>query len=47
VPTGGGDFNRSFHMLLAFDLAEIEFLFAGSYLGPTIGRADRLRFALH
>jgi hypothetical protein len=41
VPTGGGDFHRSFYMLLAFDLAEIEFLFAGSPLGPTVGRADR------
>src|ERR1700736_1697110 len=39
VPTGGGDFNRSFHMLLGFHLAEIQFLFAGSCLGPTVGRA--------
>jgi hypothetical protein len=29
VPTGSGDFNRSFHMLLAFDRTEIKFLFAG------------------
>ena len=42
MPTGGGDFNRSFHMLLAFHFAEIEFLFAGSFLGPAVGRADRL-----
>jgi hypothetical protein len=41
VPTGGGHFHRAFHMLLAFDLAEIKFLFAGSCLGPTIGRAKR------
>jgi len=40
VPTSGGHFHRSFHMLLAFDLAEIKFLFAGSCLGPTIGRAN-------
>jgi len=37
----GSNFDRAFDMLLTFDLAEIKFLFAGSRLEPTIGRADR------
>ena len=37
VPTSGGDFDSSFHMVLAFDLAEIKFLFSGPHVSPAIG----------
>jgi hypothetical protein len=36
-PAGSGDFDGAFHMLLTFDLAEIEFLFSRSGVGPTVG----------
>src|ERR1700730_9325591 len=37
VPTGGGDFDRPFYMLLPFDLPKIKFLFTRSRVGPIIG----------
>jgi hypothetical protein len=36
VRAGGCDFDGAFHMLLTFDLAEVEFLFNGSGVGPTV-----------
>src|ERR1700731_3825128 len=44
MSAGSGDLNRSFHVLLTLDLAEIEVLFIGSEIGPTVSRADRIQF---
>ena len=40
---GSGDFDSAFNMLLTFHLAEIEFLFGGSDLGPTVGGTHQLQ----
>jgi len=37
VPARSGDFDGPFHMLLTFDLAEIEVLFTASCAGPSVG----------
>jgi hypothetical protein len=36
VPAGGSNFDRPFDMLLAFDLAEIKFLFSESCVETAI-----------
>jgi hypothetical protein len=43
VGAGGCDFDGAFHMLPTFDLAEVEFLFSGSGVGPAVGRTRRLQ----
>jgi len=38
----GGDFNGAFYVMLAFDLAEIEFLLGGPGRVPVVRRSNRL-----
>jgi hypothetical protein len=43
VPACRGDFDGAFDMLLTLDLPEIQVLFNGTDVGPTVERAHRLQ----